>query len=135
MSKNYKTAGLPEPPYNCTVNNQTSDSIEIFCKEGFDSGQSQYFISEVIDPDTGVLVTNITSSKLSFKIGRLSPGKSLRMNIYAVNTRGRSDSVILETFTLESAQKHTGKKTQFVNTNISYLEIWKRKEATFIVIV
>lgn len=107
-------AGLPEPPYNCTVNNQTSDSIEIFCKEGFDSGQSQYFISEVIDPDTGVLVTNITSSKLSFKIGRLSPGKSLRMNIYAVNTRGRSDSVILETFTLESAQKHTGNPSSLI---------------------
>lgn len=102
--------GLPEPPYNCTVSNQTSDSIDIVCKEGFDNGQSQYFMAEVTDPDTDVLVTNMTSSKLSFKISRLTPGKSLKMNIYAVNTRGRSEAVVLETFTLESAQKHTGNK-------------------------
>lgn len=76
--------------------------------EGFDNGQSQYFVAEVIDQDTDMLVTNMTSSKLSFKIGRLSPGKSLRMNVYAVNTRGRSEAVVFETFTLESAQKHTG---------------------------
>lgn len=109
--------GLPEPPYNCTVNNQTSDSIEIFCKEGFDNGQSQYFVVEVLDPDSDVLVTNLSFSKLSFKIGRLSPGKALRMNIYAANTRGRSDSVVIETFTLESALKHTGEKVSFICNN------------------
>ena len=109
----FSRTGQPEPPYNCTVSNQTSDSIEIFCKEGFDNGQTQSFYAEVIDPDTDVLMTNISSTKLTFKIVRLSPGKALRMNIYAVNTRGKSEPVVVETFTLESAQKHTGELTPY----------------------
>lgn len=77
--------------------------------EGYDNGQNQNFVAEVVDQDTDMLITNMSSSKLTFKIGRLSPGKSLRMNVYAVNARGRSEAVVFETFTLESAQKHTGK--------------------------
>lgn len=105
-----RPAGLPEPPYNCTVNNRTYDSIELHCKEGFDSGQSQYFVVEVVDPVTDTLVANVSSPKLPFKIGRLMPGSALKINVYAANTRGRSESVVMETFTLQSAQKHTGKK-------------------------
>lgn len=27
-------AGKPDPPYNCTITNQTSDGLEIDCNEG-----------------------------------------------------------------------------------------------------
>lgn len=101
--------GLPEPPHNCTVNNQTSESVEIFCKEGFDNGQKQIFLVEVTNADTKSLLKNISTAVLDFRINGLSPGTPLKMHIYAVNAKGRSESAVLETFTLETALKQTGK--------------------------
>lgn len=39
----------------------------------------------------------------------LDPGKELKMVIYAANSKGRSDPVLLEGFTLKVAEKQTGK--------------------------
>ena len=39
--------GPPDPPRNCTLTNQTHDSLQVDCQEGFGSGLSQEFHMEV----------------------------------------------------------------------------------------
>lgn len=48
-------AGKPDPPYNCTILNQTTESLEVECMPGFDGGQPQYFLLEVYDEVTDIL--------------------------------------------------------------------------------
>ncbi|XP_031784587.1 synaptogenesis protein syg-2 isoform X2 [Nasonia vitripennis] len=101
-------AGKPEPPYNCTLTNQTTQSLAVECTAGFDGGQSQHFQLEVYDQQTGQLWANVSSrDSASFSVHELEPGRVLRMAVYAVNSKGRSDSTLLEGFTLKIAEKQT----------------------------
>ncbi|KAK6635958.1 hypothetical protein RUM44_001213 [Polyplax serrata] len=101
-------AGHPDPPFNCTVLNQTTISLEVECIEGFDGGQPQWFFVEVRDGQTGKLQANISNKFPLFSIAHLSPGQVLGLLVTAVNNKGRSDSVFLEGFTLKVAEKQTG---------------------------
>ncbi|KZC13410.1 Nephrin [Dufourea novaeangliae] len=102
-------AGKPEPPYNCTLSNQTTKSLSVECFAGFDGGQSQHFLLEVFDQATGNLQANITSKEnAAFTVQDLEPGKNLNMVLYAINAKGRSDPARLEGYTLKIAEKQTG---------------------------
>lgn len=76
---------------------------------GFDGGQRQWFIMEIFDQQTNMLQANISSKYPVFTVSGLDSGKLLKIIIYAINVKGRSDSVILEAFTLKAAEKQTGK--------------------------
>jgi hypothetical protein len=103
-------AGKPEAPYNCTLTNQTTESLSVECTAGFDGGQPQHFLLEVFDQHTEVLQANVTSREnAAFTVQGLEPGKVLNMILYAVNAKGRSDPTLLEGFTLKVAEKQTGK--------------------------
>ncbi|XP_015588753.1 synaptogenesis protein syg-2 isoform X3 [Cephus cinctus] len=109
-------AGKPESPYNCTLTNQTTDSLSVACTAGFDGGQPQHFLLEVFDQHTGLLQANVTSREnaaASFTVRGLEPGKVLNMVLYAVNAKGRSDPTLLEGFTLKIAEKQTGSPVPF----------------------
>ncbi|XP_014470591.1 PREDICTED: hemicentin-1-like isoform X2 [Dinoponera quadriceps] len=107
-------AGKPEAPYNCTLTNQTTESLSVECTAGFDGGQPQHFLLEVFDQHTGVLQANVTSREnAAFTVQGLEPGKVLNMILYAVNAKGRSDSTLLEGFTLKVAEKQTGTPVPF----------------------
>lgn len=43
----FVNAGKPHAPRNCTLWNQTSDSVEVSCVAGFDGGLPQRFLLEV----------------------------------------------------------------------------------------
>ncbi|XP_023288397.1 nephrin [Orussus abietinus] len=104
-------AGKPEPPYNCTLTNQTTESLSVECSAGFDGGQPQHFLLEVFDQETGSLKANVTSREAPspvFTVHGLGPGKVLNMVLTAVNAKGRSDPTLLEGFTLKVAEKQTG---------------------------
>ncbi|XP_060815061.1 synaptogenesis protein syg-2-like isoform X8 [Bombus pascuorum] len=102
-------AGKPESLYNCTLSNQTTDSLSVECCVGFDGGQPQHFLLEVFDQHTGVLQANITSEENAvFTVHGLQSGKILNMVLYAVNAKGRSEPTLLEGFTLKIAEKQTG---------------------------
>ncbi|XP_054259110.1 synaptogenesis protein syg-2-like [Macrosteles quadrilineatus] len=101
-------AGHPDPPLNCTVTNQTSESLEVECLEGFDGGQQQKFHLEVRDVVTERLVANKTSLRPSFLVDGLGPGRVMRMLLYSSNAKGKSDALIVEGFTLKAAEKQTG---------------------------
>ncbi|XP_011151736.1 synaptogenesis protein syg-2 isoform X2 [Harpegnathos saltator] len=107
-------AGKPEAPYNCTLTNQTTESLSVECTAGFDGGQPQHFLLEVYDQHTGVLQANVTSREnAAFTVQDLEPGKVLNMILYAVNAKGRSDPTLLEGFTLKVAEKQTGTPVPF----------------------
>lgn len=106
-------AGKPEAPYNCTLTNQTTESLSVECTAGFDGGQPQHFLLEVFDQHTQVLQANVTSREnAAFTVQGLEPGKVLNMILYAVNAKGRSEPTLLEGFTLKVAEKQTGKLCQ-----------------------
>ncbi|TGZ37391.1 hypothetical protein DBV15_08079 [Temnothorax longispinosus] len=95
-------AGKPEAPYNCTLTNQTTESLSVECTAGFDGGQPQHFLLEVFDQHTGVLQANVTSREnAAFTVQGLEPGKVLHMVLYAVNAKGKSEPALLEGFTLK----------------------------------
>ncbi|XP_011639575.1 nephrin, partial [Pogonomyrmex barbatus] len=107
-------AGKPEAPYNCTLTNQTTESLSVECTAGFDGGQPQHFLLEVFDQHTGILQANVTSREnAAFTVQGLEPGRVLNMILYAVNARGRSDPALLEGFTLKVAEKQTGTPVPF----------------------
>lgn len=56
-----------------------------------------------------MLQANISSKYPVFTVSGLDSGKLLKIIIYAINVKGRSDSVLLEAFTLKAAEKQTGK--------------------------
>ncbi|XP_022914060.2 nephrin-like isoform X1 [Onthophagus taurus] len=100
-------AGKPDPLSNCTILNETAESLHVECSEGFDGGLHQEFIMEVYDASTKKLVSNVTSRIPIFTVGGLESGLSFEIGLYATNKKGHSDVVRLQAFTLKSAEKHT----------------------------
>ncbi|KAL3285867.1 hypothetical protein HHI36_000386 [Cryptolaemus montrouzieri] len=101
------TAGRPDPPYNCSIINQTSESVEIECTEGFDGGQPQYFILEIYELQGELLLANVSAYSPTFSVGGLEAGKELKIAVYAANSKGLSDPTMLEGYTLKVAEKQT----------------------------
>jgi hypothetical protein len=113
-------SGHPDTPFNCTLLNQTTESLEVDCVEGFDGGQPQYFLLEVFDMQTGMLQANISSKFPLFSVTGLGPGMVLKMLVYAANSKGKSEPAIVEGFTLKVAEKQTGEPRHiFVDTHAS----------------
>lgn len=103
-------AGKPFPVRNCTLSNQTSSSVEVFCLPGFDGGLPQYFLLELYSSSSEVLRYNITSStEPDFFLDNLEPDVTFRIVVFAVNAKGRSHGVVLEEVTFRDAEKRTGK--------------------------
>uniref|UniRef100_A0A182TL75 Ig-like domain-containing protein n=1 Tax=Anopheles melas TaxID=34690 RepID=A0A182TL75_9DIPT len=102
-------AGKPEMPYNCSLVNQTSESLEVDCAEGFDGGQRQWFVMEIYDLQSHALLANVSSKLPIFTVNGLDAGLLLKIVIYATNMRGRSEPILLQAYTLKAAEKQTGK--------------------------
>lgn len=88
--------------------NQTAESLNIECIDGFDGGLPQEFVMEVYDTQSGKLVSNVTSRMPIFTVGGLESGLNFNIGLYAANKKGRSDIARLHAYTLKSAEKHTG---------------------------
>lgn len=76
---------------------------------GFDGGQRQWFRMEIIDQQTSMLIANLSSVQPAFAITGLDSERLLKIAVMAVNSKGVSDRVILEAFTLKAAEKRMGK--------------------------
>lgn len=112
--------GKPDGLANCTILNQTADSLHVECIEGFDGGLQQEFIMEVYDAQTNKLVSNVTSRNPIFTIVGLESGLGFIIELYASNKKGHSDVAKLQASTLKSAEKHTGtftNRTKKININ------------------
>lgn len=63
---------------------------------------------EIFDQQTNGVQANISSKYAVFTVNGLESGKLLKIVIYAVNIKGRSEAIQLESFTLKEAEKQTG---------------------------
>lgn len=113
-------AGKPDMLTNCTLTNQTADSLQIECVEGFDGGLPQEFSVEVFSmAHNKQLVSTITSNTPHFFVTGLDSGNGYEVVVTAVNKKGKSDPSILSAQTLKSAEKHIG------NIGFKYLPIYE----------
>ena len=79
------------------------------CEPGFDGGLEQFFMLEVIDVVSSMMLANVSSPRPVFMITGLNPGRDLRLMVFAMNNNGRSDPTVLEGFTTKVAQLQVGK--------------------------
>ncbi|KAJ8924236.1 hypothetical protein NQ315_007027 [Exocentrus adspersus] len=101
-------AGKPFPVKNCSLSNQTSSSVEVFCLPGFDGGLPQHFLLELYSTNSGLAKFNMTSySEPYFFLDNLEPDVTFRIVVFAVNSKGRSHGVVLEEVTFRDAEKRT----------------------------
>ncbi|KAJ8975936.1 hypothetical protein NQ317_014896 [Molorchus minor] len=85
-------AGKPDSLSNCSIVNQTAESLHVECSEGFDGGVQQVFVMEVYDTQSKKLVSNVTSKIPVFNVGGLESGAGFDIGLYAANKKGRSPS-------------------------------------------
>ena len=90
-------SGEPSAPYNCTVNNITSNGLSVNCLPGYDGGLTQFFNLQVLQAKTDTrAVFNATGVQSGdFSVYSLEPATSYELHIWAENTKGRSSSVVL----------------------------------------
>ncbi|XP_074042436.1 sidestep II transmembrane protein, partial [Leptinotarsa decemlineata] len=101
-------AGKPFPVKNCTLTNQTSSSVEVFCLPGFDGGLPQHFLLELYSTNSAIPRFNMTSfTEPYFFLDNLEPDVTFRIVVFSVNSKGRSHGVILEEVTFRDAEKRT----------------------------
>ncbi|XP_046971664.1 nephrin-like [Vanessa cardui] len=111
---NLVAAGRPTALQNCSVLNQSEDSLQVDCLEGFDGGLPQVFILEVLELPSKIVHANITSNFTpSFELLGLDKGMSYALNLYAANAKGRSEVVALYTIAVQSPDKYTGAGSPF----------------------
>ncbi|XP_054257717.1 nephrin-like isoform X2 [Macrosteles quadrilineatus] len=101
-------AGRPDPLENCTIQNQTADSLHVECDEGFNGGLPQEFVMEVYDSQSQVLVSNVSSHASVFLASGLPSGLGFDIIVYSINSKGPSDVTHLSAHTLKSAARRTG---------------------------
>lgn len=91
-------------------------SFSVRCFEGFNGGLPQSFLLEVRDPVSQALRANVTAAWPAFQVDRLEPGASYHAVVFSVNSKGRSDPVIVQASTVRPAEKQLhpdkGKKQQ-----------------------
>ncbi|XP_055618631.1 hemicentin-1 [Toxorhynchites rutilus septentrionalis] len=103
-------AGRPFALQNCTISNQSSDSLHIECIEGFDGGLPQLFLLELVEVPALRLVRNLSLQHppVQFFLDNLEPGTSYRIILFAANAKGRSEPVIVDDITFKGVAKYTG---------------------------
>ncbi|RWS07261.1 sidestep protein-like protein [Dinothrombium tinctorium] len=96
----------PESVHNCTVKNQSLNSLHLVCEPGDNGGLRQIFFLEVYNSNLQELQLNITSADVpEFLIRGLAANTKFTLNVYAANAKGRSASLSLTTTTLRVQQK------------------------------
>ncbi|XP_067617196.1 uncharacterized protein side-IV isoform X2 [Eurosta solidaginis] len=106
-------AGRPFPLQNCTVTNQSIDSLQVDCLEGFDGGLPQGFILELVELNSLRLARNLSlpHPPVSFLIENLDSTATYRMIIFAMNAKGRSEPTIIDDIHFKGVAKFTGAST------------------------
>ncbi|KAG6453238.1 hypothetical protein O3G_MSEX008040 [Manduca sexta] len=105
-------AGHPMALQNCSVVNQSSDSLQVECMEGFDGGLPQVFYMEVLELPSLMVRANISSNHTpTFEVHGLDGRASYTLVLYAANAKGRSEEVTLYTIAIRRPDKYTGVST------------------------
>ncbi|OQR79093.1 hemicentin-2-like [Tropilaelaps mercedesae] len=119
-------AGPPEPVHNCTVVNQTEESLTVACQEGYDGGIEQSFHMELHDAEQRTLRGNYSlmpagrsqtsddgepSGNVSNQVGQptvvmsasgLAAATAYVVAVWAANARGQSPPTVIVAHTIPS---------------------------------
>ncbi|XP_044745914.1 nephrin isoform X2 [Coccinella septempunctata] len=103
-------AGRPSQLQNCTISNQTFESLQVFCVEGFDGGLPQSYLMEVFELPSLRPRVNLTTYRTppTFAVEGLDPGINYKIVLYAVNAKGRSEPTVIESVTFKGVAKLQG---------------------------
>ncbi|XP_024082683.1 hemicentin-1 [Cimex lectularius] len=102
-------AGKPYPVRNCTLGNETTSSLVIWCIPGSDGGVKQVFVLELYVGGATTPRFNVTATETPyFVLTDLEMDVPLKVSIFSVNSKGRSAPVNMEEITLKDPQKRTG---------------------------
>ncbi|XP_054258090.1 hemicentin-1-like isoform X2 [Macrosteles quadrilineatus] len=111
-------AGKPDGLSNCTLVNQTAETVQVECDAGFDGGLPQVFVMEVYDVTSHALVSNVTSRAPWFKVAGLGAGLNFHIVVYAANAKGRSDVTVLTANTVRSEGRLEGFHLHLASTSM-----------------
>ncbi|XP_075748643.1 neural cell adhesion molecule 2-like isoform X1 [Rhipicephalus microplus] len=104
-------AGPPDAVQNCSVQNQTEESVALACSESYDGGLPQRFRLELHDTARRLLRANVSAAEAPSFVARALPaGTSFVAAVYAYNSRGRSPPTVLVVSTLPAPVSLTRKE-------------------------
>ncbi|XP_023339623.1 nephrin [Eurytemora carolleeae] len=96
--------GIPDPPTQCKILNQSVSWMDISCNPAWDGGLDQVFHLEVYNSSPFTLIRNISNTGApAFTVKRLEPAQHLTMTIYSSNAKGRSSVIEIESSTSKLA--------------------------------
>ena len=99
--------GPPDPPGNCTIQSESTETVRVACQPGSDHGFNQSY-SLLVFNRSQMLVENTTLVEPSFSISGLESGREYFGIIYSFNVKGRSH---LRNLTLHSINEPMGQPT------------------------
>ncbi|XP_060810610.1 nephrin-like [Amyelois transitella] len=99
-------AGKPHAPRNCTLWNQTAESVEVSCVAGFDGGLPQKFLLEVVT-ERGEPRANLSSEEPAWTLRGLEWDVRYRLRAVAVNGKGRSPPARIDDILFSDVEKRT----------------------------
>ncbi|XP_055701884.1 nephrin-like isoform X1 [Phlebotomus papatasi] len=101
-------AGKPDPLSNCTVFNQTVDTLQLECIEGYNGGLPQEFIVRVYAARSTQVIASQTSKSPFFELKGLDPEVGYDVHLAAMNEKGMSEERVHHIHRLNNnAEKHT----------------------------
>lgn len=106
-----RVLGLPGPPRNCTLLNQTVSTVEVWCVAGPDGGLPQHFILELFNsrsPSAGPVARYNATEQPIFLLANLEPDVTFRVVVVAANDKGRSPPVAVSELTFGDPEKRIG---------------------------
>lgn len=83
----------PDPLSNCSLLNQTHQSLLVKCAHRLDSGLNQTFVAEIHDIQTQKPLKNISSQIPVFQITGLNNTVQIEIHLYVTNEYGKSDPI------------------------------------------
>ncbi|XP_013136105.1 PREDICTED: nephrin-like isoform X1 [Papilio polytes] len=104
-------AGKPHAPRNCSLWNQTADSVEVSCAPGFDGGLPQRFLLELYSGDDTVPRVNLSSWEPVWSVRGLEWDVRFRLAAVAVNAKGRSPPALLDDILFRDPEKRTASES------------------------
>ncbi|RWS27268.1 Nephrin-like protein, partial [Leptotrombidium deliense] len=124
---NIVPAGPPEKVENCSLTNQTMSSLLLECTPGDSNGLQQAFFADLYDSENELVYNVSNELRPSFVFENLTSGSSYIVFVYAVNAKGKSQSVRkkVSTYVLTKNEMKQGldeeHKEQMFNPLISIL--------------
>ncbi|XP_054160981.1 nephrin-like [Oppia nitens] len=134
---NIIAAGPPESVIDCRVSNITEASFLVECLAGYDGGLNQTYHLDIYDDSELKRLVKKLSNKLKpiFLVEGLRSGHIFFMNIYSVNSRGKSTDQTITSNTLTSLSSLSSDAKQQEEWQPFYMDLNPLLGATVVLVL